>query len=372
MPLLIQQYLRGHGTLETLATEYAIKHARHATHTNLVLLKYDQINSPMAELIVRECRGLILDESDHWRIVARPYEKFFNYGEPNAADIDWSTSCVQEKVDGTLCVFYHYAGHWHVATTGLPDARGRANTLPMTFHELIWQAAEASGLRLLSPEHTYLCELTSPHTRVVVAHLETRLTLLGIRHTETGAWASLADRDVYIEGRISAVREYGLGSFAELLATFASLNPLQQEGYVVVDGRGHRVKVKHPAYVSIHLLKEDATPKRYVEVLRGGEAWELLSYFPELAVTFDPIRGAYEALIAVIDADYARLRDIPTQKDFAAEALSTRCSAALFALRAGKCASAREFLATQAQLPFVLRLLGIKEESQPNSGTATH
>jgi hypothetical protein len=369
MTLHIQDYLRGNGTLETLALEYAVKHARHAAHPNLVLLKYDQINSPMEAPIVRECRGLILDEADDWRIVARPYVKFFNYGEPHAADIDWATARVQEKVDGTLCVFYHYAGRWHVATTGMPDARGPANALPITFHELIWRTAEAYGLRLLSPEHTYLCELTGPHNRVVVVHSETRLTLLGIRHTQTGIWASLDERERYLEGDVLTVREYGLSSFAELIATFAILSPLQQEGYVVLDGRGHRVKVKHPGYVNIHLLKEAATPKRCVEVLRAGEEWELLTYFPEYAATFDPIRSAYEALIAEIDADYERLRAIPMQKEFAAEALRSRCSAALFALRAGKCVSARQFLSAQAQLPYVLRLLGVKEEREDASTT---
>jgi tRNA splicing ligase len=52
--------------------------------------------------VVQECRGLILDESANWRIVAFPYTKFFNYGEEHAASIDWSTACVQEKLDGSL------------------------------------------------------------------------------------------------------------------------------------------------------------------------------------------------------------------------------------------------------------------------------
>jgi hypothetical protein len=362
--LQIQRYLREGGTLETLAAEYAIKNARHAGHSNLVLLKYDQINSPMGEPLVRECRGLILDEADDWRVVARPYEKFFNYGEPYAAEIDWNTARVQEKVDGTLCVFYRYAGAWHVATTGLPDARGRANTLPLTFHELIWQTAERYGLQLRSADHTYLFELTSPHTRVVVPHLETGLTLLGIRHTASGQWETLERRNAFLDGDIPSVREYGLGSFAELIATFATLSPLEQEGYVVVDGRGNRVKVKHPSYVDIHLLKAEATPKRYVEVLRSGEEWELLAYFPELEETYGSIRSEYEALVAEIEADYERLRGIETQKDFAAEALHTRCSAALFSLRSGQCASVRDFLGNKAHISRVLRLIGIKEEAE--------
>lgn len=88
---------------------------------------------------------------------------------------------------------------------------------------------------------------------------------------------------------------------------------------------------------------------------------ELLAYFPEMEATFGPIRSAYETLAAEIDADYSRLKEITTQKAFAQEALKTRSSPALFALRAGQCATAREFLAKKAQISYVLRLLGIGE-----------
>lgn len=360
--LTIQRYLRAEGTLDTLARDYAVKSVRHDAHPHLVLLKYDQIASPMEEPLVRECRGIVVDEADDWRVVGRGFDKFFNYGEPNAAEIDWSTARVQEKVDGTLCLFYHYKT-WHVATTGFPDARGRANLLPMTFGELIWQTADEARIRLLSPEHSYLFELTSPHTRVVVQHSETRLTLLAIRHTPTGCWVPLSEAAGLLTGNVDVVREYPLNSFAAIQETFASLDPLAQEGYVVVDGDGNRVKVKHPRYVAIHHLMDSSGPRRYVEMLRSGETPELLTYFPELESELAPVRTAYEALQAEIDADYARLKEIDTQKEFALEALKTRCSAALFAIRAGQCASATEYLARRAQLPYVLRLLGVKEES---------
>jgi hypothetical protein len=54
----------------------------------------------MHEPIVRESRGVILDEADDWRVVARAFDKFFNYGESGADEIDWGTARVQEKVDG--------------------------------------------------------------------------------------------------------------------------------------------------------------------------------------------------------------------------------------------------------------------------------
>ena len=38
--------------------------------------------------VVRECRGIILDETDGYKPVCVPFFKFGNYGEPYADDID--------------------------------------------------------------------------------------------------------------------------------------------------------------------------------------------------------------------------------------------------------------------------------------------
>src|SRR4051812_39544178 len=87
---LLQAYLRAGGTPEELHAKYAIKCKKHGKYPNLLLFKYDQLESPFAEPLVRECRGIILDSEDNWRIVCRPFSKFFNAQESLAAPIDWS------------------------------------------------------------------------------------------------------------------------------------------------------------------------------------------------------------------------------------------------------------------------------------------
>jgi tRNA splicing ligase len=94
---LVVDFLRSGGTLADLAARYFIKATRHRQKPHLVLLKYDQINSPFAEPIVRECRGIILDEASNWRVVSRSFDKFFNHGEGHAATIDWSTARVYRR-----------------------------------------------------------------------------------------------------------------------------------------------------------------------------------------------------------------------------------------------------------------------------------
>lgn len=50
----------------------------------LVSLKYDQIESPMGNPLVQQCRGMVVD-LETCEVVAWPYDKFWNLGEARAA-----------------------------------------------------------------------------------------------------------------------------------------------------------------------------------------------------------------------------------------------------------------------------------------------
>lgn len=330
----VQAFLRSGGTLDQLAEQYAVKAKRHGQFPNIVLLKYDQINSPFREPLVQECRGVILDEADGWRCVARAFDKFFNYGEGFAAPVDWTTATVQEKLDGSLCTLYWHAGAWQVATSGTPDASGQVNDFGITFRELFWRTVEAQGLRLPpKADRCWAFELCAPQNRVIVRHGEARLTLIGVRRLED----MREEKPAEWADHFPAVRSFGLGSMDEVLATFATLDPLKQEGYVVCDADFRRVKVKHPGYVALHNMKGGPlTNRRLVEVVRSGEVGEVLTYFPEWAERLGAVKAALDNLTTEMLAHYERLRAIPEQKAFALEATKTRCAAVLFQMRAGK------------------------------------
>jgi len=367
--MVLQDFLRTGGTLAALAETYAIKSVRHKTYPNLILFKYSQIASDMSLPIVQESRGVVLDENENWRVACRAFDKFFNYGEPNAAEIDWATAVVQEKVDGSLCTVYEYAGEWHVATTGSPDASGPVDSSETTFAALFW---ETLGLYLgedwdtppwESPDWCHLFELTTPQNRVVVNHLTASLTLLGVRD-RSGQWVKTSE--TVMAQVVPVVREYPLQSFTDIQATFDRMDPLQQEGYVVADALGNRVKVKHPGYVALHHMKDGMTVKSILEVIQRGEVPEVTVHFPELAETFNQVKSQYDALALAIDAAYLPIKHIETQKDFAAQALPFPYSAALFDLRKGKAADGKDFLA-KATLPSLMRLLDLKEEANESA-----
>lgn len=354
----LEEFLRGGKSLDDLEARYAIRSARHPRYPHLVLLKYNQIESPFAEAVVREARGIILDESRGWEPVARAFDKFFNHGEPLADPIDWSTARVQEKLDGTLCVLYHFDGAWQVSTSGSPDAGGPVGASSQTFAELFWEVFRESGLPLPPDERrSWMLELTAPENRVVVAHRERRLTLIGCRDQRTGEEFPVGA----FAGLYPVVRSFPLTSFDEVLASFDRLDPLAQEGYVVVDGAFRRVKIKHPRYVAIHHLKDGFCPRRMVELVRTGECSELVAHFPEFAAQLAEVQARYEKLVERIERDYEELRAIPAQKDFALAALQRVCSGALFDLRKGKSKTVKVHLAAM-NVKNLMEMLEVRDE----------
>lgn len=359
----LQAFLRAGGTPKDLLAKYAIKSSRHLAYSNLVMFKYNQIESPFHEPIVQQARGPILDEADNWAFVSRPFDKFFNHGEQLAAEIDWSTARVQEKLDGSLCTLYFYDGKWHVATSGTPDAGGECNGMGVTFRDLFWQVFEEQRIELpgryngtpMYTDLTFMFELMTPYNRVVVRHAERKIALLAIRRRETGDYIG---RVPEVFPNCPDVRSFPLQTLDDIAASFAAMDPLAQEGYVVVDAASRRLKVKHPGYVALHHLRGDGFgPKRILDVIRKGETTEILANFPEWKPEFVRIQASLDEMVATIERDYAELKDIPVQKDFALRAVKTKCSAALFSLRSGKVATARQFLSEM----FIGRLMELLE-----------
>lgn len=62
------------------------------------------------------CRGLILDEN--YKIVARPFTKFFNYGEVANEVIPSLPFEVYDKMDGSLGILYWWNDRPYIATRG--------------------------------------------------------------------------------------------------------------------------------------------------------------------------------------------------------------------------------------------------------------
>lgn len=126
--------------------------------------------------VTLQCRGLVT-WSDQDEILARPFRKFFNWGENKhtpTKDFD-----VYEKMDGSLIIAFHLWGDWIMASRE-SFTSDQAKAAYKLFHSKYGSVG-------MNMDATYLFEYTAPTTRTVVDYgPEEKLTLLGAIRTEDG------------------------------------------------------------------------------------------------------------------------------------------------------------------------------------------
>lgn len=299
MELEIQNYLRSGKTLGNLKDEYSIKSVFDTEYPELVCLKYSQIDSPMRETIVQECRGIILNKDDNWNVVSRPYNKFFNYGEGHASFIDWSTAKVYDKLDGSLMTLYWYDNQWRVQSSGTPDAGGKVYNYDgsdITFRELFWKTWFKLGYKAPSKKMSgfcYMFELMTPLNKIVVQHTESKLVLHGCRAIDFDQYYDPQYAVNFSAVNWEVCKTFSLTNIEEILDSAKNIDPTSQEGYVVVDKDFNRVKIKSPAYVALSHTKDNMSARHMLEIVKASEGSEVLTYFPEFKELHDKLLKDY-------------------------------------------------------------------------------
>ena len=278
---------------------------------NLVLLKYDQLNSDLGNDIVQECRGLILD-SDTFDIVSYPFNKFFNYGESHAATIDWASAYVTQKLDGSIVKVVNMGnGNFLISTNGCIDAfkcevSNDYGTPFKNFGELVMEGFKFYGITekdfptLFADGFTYIFELTSPWNQVVVKWKETKMNLIGVRDNIT--CKEIFYKDHPLAKVFNTPEIYPIKSIEDCVKAAEKL-PKNNEGYVVCDKDFNRIKVKSPLYLQLHYMAGNQvwSPSRVMDIIRANEVSEYLAYFPKFKVAFDELNAKYLDLIRRVD-----------------------------------------------------------------------
>ena len=297
--LKVVRLLRSGHSLDQICSTYTLKLRRHPVE-RLISLSYDQ-RANFEHEVTRECRGLVLEDKT-FNVIAMPFMKFFNAAEPlgKATTFDWATAKVYEKLDGSLMTLYWHKGRWIVASSRLPEAEG-------SFRSAFWDAWKARGYTL--PERRdrcYMFELTSPASRIVVAHEEADLRCIGARDLAT--LKEVEAEAVAEENGWRAARRFPqLKSLQAVEAAAEKLNPAEAEGFVAVDARWNRIKIKSPAYVAMHHLGAVPTAggdrrsphlrrRRLLQIALAAEGDEWLAYWPEFAREFEAIKAAIARL----------------------------------------------------------------------------
>ena len=316
-----------------------------------VLFSYSMIDSDFSLSIVKECRGMILRE-DTLKPVCVPFFKFFNVQEGNAAKIDWNSARVTEKVDGSLIKVW-YDDAWRISTNNTIFAYKAELQLQTTstknYRDLFLDGLDKQNVHFneffyyLDKDYTYMFEVVSPLNRVVVPYPETEIYHIGTRNNTT-----LKEENTDIG--IRKPNEYNLYTLDDCLNAVADL-PFSEEGYVVVDRYFNRVKIKSPAYVAAHHIKNNGviTNERILNLLLLGEQSEFLGYFPEYTEMFDEASRKLNLILDRLEYDWHnRILEFSSRAEFAQWANKQFMPSCMYSLLDGKYFDPKDWLYHQS------------------------
>lgn len=263
-----------------------------------VLMKYDMKTADFSSPIVREARGIIFKVGEWEYPVCHPFNKFFNYGETFSDDVDWNSAVVSEKIDGSLMKLWFDENGWHLSTNGSINAyKTTFNDRGNTFGELFETALLYNGITLteltrdLNTNYTYMFELVSPISRIVIPYETTDIYYLGRREKYTDKEYPFfsEDPDIVFGKNIKTPKVYRMNTLSQVLSVSADL-PWDEEGYVVCDKLCNRVKIKSPKYVLAHynLTNRAVSFKNFVQIVLQGEVEEFKQYaVPDILATLN-------------------------------------------------------------------------------------
>jgi T4 RnlA family RNA ligase len=301
MPMVaLINFIKSHKDWQTRLAQkpYSIR-IKKDENAPLYMFTYSMIDTKWDDPLALACRGSILRiENDEIEPVCWPFNKFFNLGEAACANIEWESSKVFQKIDGSFIKYFWdpCKQDWRFVTNGslnleseLPDdATNRddvGNVIFKSWKDLINAAlTDDQKLQLQSEEWkgwTLFFELTSPYNRVVLKYPEPKLWLLGARNNSLGV-EYLPDTMKEVLHSFDIPKIYSFTNPEEIKAWLEDLEG--EEGVVVCDRYFSRAKMKAATYLTIHRLKGSdgiMSMKRIYECINAGSADDVEANFPE-------------------------------------------------------------------------------------------
>lgn len=239
-------------SLELLSEQIREGYVRAARHPSLPLSIYNYTEKTQFSQhwndVTRQTRGLIVH--DNGDVVARPFEKFFNYGERGLHEMMSLDEPVYatDKMDGSLGILYPVESPYGLVTFRIAT-RGSFTSEQAVHATNVWVGSYESTFEPRAG-WTYLFEIIYPENRIVVDYgQQDDLVLIGIVDNISGQVLS-PDMAAGWTGPKASILYTGT------LRGALSL-PLRpgKEGMVLrslMDGL--TVKVKQPEYVELHRI----------------------------------------------------------------------------------------------------------------------
>lgn len=270
------------------------------------------IFSPKNNPVVEECRGLVLlERNGEYEVITRPFKRFYNYGEAGTENtFSFSGVEVYEKADGSMVTlsWSPLDNRFVFGTRGMVYAEGpiEGSFVFKSFEEAILNAARLNNEKLRRLEmvfenykdRTFMFEYIGPENKIVTRYEESQLVLLAVVKN-TGEELNVEDYlPVFLEVGMN-VRlpvKYKINTLEEILDLVSKFKNLE-EGVIVKNKEGNRVKIKSSLYVKAHKMKGNNSKNNLLEIVIDGEDEEFLAYFPETRDEIQHIKSKlYEVL----------------------------------------------------------------------------
>jgi len=251
---------------EKILKEVSLKNITKRDHDTLPISVFSYSKNCMFDKIwndeTKMCRGLILD--DDLNIIARPFSKFFNI-EEHQYNVPNEPFSIFDKKDGSLGILFLYKNEVMIATRG-SFISDQAKEGMEIFNKKYKDFKPKENL-------TYLFEIISPITRVVVNYREEReLYLLAVIDNETGLDIDFDSIDVPMP-KVEKIKACDRNIFkTDDLISLKKDYDGNGEGFVVLFDGGFRVKIKFDEYFRLHKIITGISVKDIAEMIEKGES----------------------------------------------------------------------------------------------------
>jgi len=196
------------------------------------------------------------------RIVANPFQKFFNLGEEGMTieNLPSEIPQITEKLSGSLGILYDNADLPAISTRGSFES-------PMGIWGTKWLSEKCFEMSDFKKEYTYLFEILYKENKIICDYDDEELVLLAVRHTVTGDEIDHVEEAERLD--ITPVKQFNL-SLSKAIAMLEGMKGEKQEGFVVKYNNGLRVKLKCEDYFRIHRIISGFSRKHIIEAMESG------------------------------------------------------------------------------------------------------
>lgn len=244
----------------------------HPDNSDLRILNYaDKCQyEPYWTDVTRKTRGLVYN-AYNLELVARPFEKFFNYGQSGGVDLDLDAEVLgaYDKMDGSLGIAYWDGKKYAIATRGSFES-------DQAIHATEWlhRPENKDTLDMVESEYlegfTALFEIIYPENRIVVDYgAEDKLEYLG-------SSSMITDKVCYFP-----CSDLAVGAPHTLRDVLSMPDRPNREGLVVWIDSSTAVKIKQQDYVELHRIVSNLSQKEVWRQLSAGTYDEFVQKLPD-------------------------------------------------------------------------------------------